>query len=850
VAWLVRVVRPTVERPAVGRQEDRHRPAAATGHGLDGAHVDLVEVGPLLAIDLDRDEPVVQQPRRRLVLERLAFHHVTPVTGRVADAQEDRPIEQLRPGERVGTPGEPVDRVVGVLEEVGTRLAREAVGHRLMVQIGAPRQQREPNKARMTPYKYGAPNSTEVPFCPHVEGGFIVRRFGAALIAALLVVGVCAPAAFAAAPKAKAAVPKVVFIVGPAGAATDRYRAQARAAAAIARHYTPDVTELYSPQATWPAVRDATQGASLVVYMGHGNGWPSQYRDALYPVTQNGFGLNPAPGGDDATHQYFGEASVGSEIKLAKNAIVLLNHLCYASGNSEPGLAEGTLADARQRVDNYAAGFIRAGAAAVIAEAWASPSYFVRTILAGTGSIQAAWQRSPSANGHRFAFASERSRGYVAQMDPETASAGFTRSIVMKSGLAPRDVLAGAAGSAPLATAALLPVVPTLASAGMTVSAPTFAALPGAATKTNLHVAYTIKDRKALPKGIQASVRWDPIDVAIAPVDPATEVTGGDTAPAADPAAPATAPAGSSAPAASTAAPATSAEPAAGAEVTPADSSAAAADPSAAASNPGTSSKPATSGTSEPKKAGKPAEAADPDSNGAASTPTSDATVTAPRGKEWIDAPTDEVDLVVPEQAGDVVAPVAAKVTKKDLLVPVTLPTAPGRYRLTVTLHDADGVAYDAATQAMLPAQIVRVTGPFDGAIVVAPTATLRAGGDAGLGVRVLNLGRKAWGHAAIKTPSDAVHEVPAAPAAVVARWVPLTPGIALPAGAAAQGASTNLPVGLAPGKSADAWLDLVTPDVAGEYLLVLDIVSPDDGSLIASGANPTLVRVTVTAAD
>jgi hypothetical protein len=96
--------------------------------------------------------------------------------------------------------------------------------------------------------------------------------------------------------------------------------------------------------------------------MGHGNGWPSKYRDALYPPTQNGFGLNPNPGGDDYTHQYFGEASVGGQVELARNAIVLLNHLCYASGNSEPGLPEGNLAQAKQRVDNYAAGFIRAGA--------------------------------------------------------------------------------------------------------------------------------------------------------------------------------------------------------------------------------------------------------------------------------------------------------------------------------------------------------------------------------------------------------------------------------------------------------------------------------------------------------
>ena len=78
--------------------------------------------------------------------------------------------------------------------------------------------------------------------------------------------------------------------------ATNGYRAEARAAAAVARKYTPDVTEVYSPNATWPAVKAALQDASLVVYMGHGNGWPSPYRDSLYPPTQDGFGLNPSAG--------------------------------------------------------------------------------------------------------------------------------------------------------------------------------------------------------------------------------------------------------------------------------------------------------------------------------------------------------------------------------------------------------------------------------------------------------------------------------------------------------------------------------------------------------------------------
>ena len=142
----------------------------------------------------------------------------------------------------------------------------------------------------------------------------------------------------------------------------------------MARRYTPDVTELYSPNATWPAVRQALQGASVVIYMGHGNGWPSPYRDSLYPPTQNGFGLNPSAGGNDYQHQYFGEAAVGSQVHLAKDAVVLLNHLCYARATREPGVAEGTLGQARLRVDNFAAGFIKAGASAVIADAYASPS--------------------------------------------------------------------------------------------------------------------------------------------------------------------------------------------------------------------------------------------------------------------------------------------------------------------------------------------------------------------------------------------------------------------------------------------------------------------------------------------
>ena len=121
-----------------------------------------------------------------------------------------------------------------------------------------------------------------------------VRRFSAAIITALIAVGVFAPASFAASrrPSHQGSAEGRLHR-GPRWRRHQRLPSAGTCRGRHRRRYTPDVVELYSPNATWPAVREALQGASLVVYMGHGNGLPSRYRDALYPPTQNGFGLNP-----------------------------------------------------------------------------------------------------------------------------------------------------------------------------------------------------------------------------------------------------------------------------------------------------------------------------------------------------------------------------------------------------------------------------------------------------------------------------------------------------------------------------------------------------------------------------
>ena len=133
---LHRKVRSAEKRPMVaGRQEHRQRPAAAAlrQHLVRGL-VDAVEVRTFLAVDLDVDERRVHHRGGGFVLERLVRHDMAPVTGRIADREQDRLVLGPRLLERLGAPRMPVDRVAGVLQQVGAGLAGEpvAMGARML----------------------------------------------------------------------------------------------------------------------------------------------------------------------------------------------------------------------------------------------------------------------------------------------------------------------------------------------------------------------------------------------------------------------------------------------------------------------------------------------------------------------------------------------------------------------------------------------------------------------------------------------------------------------------------------------------------------------------------------------
>ena len=224
-----------------------------------------------------------------------------------------------------------------------------------------------------------------------------MRVFALAVITSIAAFVAFGAPAVGAATTTLSANPKVVIIAGPVGDKTSYFVADARAAAAEAAKYTTNVVTILTPHATWARVKTALQGASIVINMGHGNGWPSPYAP-WQPYTKDGLGLNPVDTtSDNTTTQYHGEFYLAQDIRLAPNAIVLLNHLCYSAGNSEPGLPEPTVGVAHQRLDNFAAGWLRTGARAVISEAYHGAVEEVRALFTTRQTIDQLWRgMSPS----------------------------------------------------------------------------------------------------------------------------------------------------------------------------------------------------------------------------------------------------------------------------------------------------------------------------------------------------------------------------------------------------------------------------------------------------------------------
>jgi len=253
-----------------------------------------------------------------------------------------------------------------------------------------------------------------------------IRPLLTGILAALVALG----ALGATAPDTRAAGYKVVIVVGPVGSKTEEYRDGARKLAAQARNYGASVYQVYSPYATWSKVRTVAAGANVLIYFGHGNGWPSPYAP-FSTTSKDGMGLNATSGNGNSNTKYYGESYM-AKLGLARNAVVMLNRLCYASGNSEWGAANPTRSTAIKRVDNYGAGFLRSNAKAVFASGISAMGYVLKGLFTGSKTMtmgQLFWTDPARTGSYKFSFASSRTPGATAAMDPYKPSR-YYRSVI------------------------------------------------------------------------------------------------------------------------------------------------------------------------------------------------------------------------------------------------------------------------------------------------------------------------------------------------------------------------------------------------------------------------------------
>ena len=213
-----------------------------------------------------------------------------------------------------------------------------------------------------------------------------------------------------AASPAAAAGEKVVIIVGPVGGMTDGYRSSANRVADAATAAGAAVTKVYSPNATWANVRTAVNGADVIVYFGHGNGYPNPYTIGTeYTDRVNGWGLNRTTSGGDADDWstkmvYCGEKALlgtltssdgsaqwsycGGKTNTDGISPAANFTMVYAQAHYAPGFGERyvkstpltTRSEAQQRVRNYSTPMLRKGGT-YIATAYSDAHDIVRRVL-------------------------------------------------------------------------------------------------------------------------------------------------------------------------------------------------------------------------------------------------------------------------------------------------------------------------------------------------------------------------------------------------------------------------------------------------------------------------------------
>src|SRR5271167_1309555 len=124
VGWEIRAA---VERLAIGSEKGGERPSALPADGLHRNLITAVNVGTLVAIDLHRDEVLVDDGSDFRIVVGFAVHHMAPVAPHGADVEQHGLVVALCGGESVLTPLAPLNGLMHGGTQVGGGCAGEGV---------------------------------------------------------------------------------------------------------------------------------------------------------------------------------------------------------------------------------------------------------------------------------------------------------------------------------------------------------------------------------------------------------------------------------------------------------------------------------------------------------------------------------------------------------------------------------------------------------------------------------------------------------------------------------------------------------------------------------------------------
>jgi hypothetical protein len=201
----------------------------------------------------------------------------------------------------------------------------------------------------------------------------IARLFTILALASIFAAGVgVAPPAVG--PVAAGGVKKVAVLVGPTEITDSHYLTWAEELADTAEAAGATVELAYCP--TPAEAKAAVNGASIIVYFGHGSGFPNPYSTTEHPQWVNGWGLrDPAKpwdgetceddvlryyGEDYLTGKLSGQGWTAGAITPAPGFVMVYSNACYTPGAGEARPAP-PVATALARVSNYSSPILTLG---------------------------------------------------------------------------------------------------------------------------------------------------------------------------------------------------------------------------------------------------------------------------------------------------------------------------------------------------------------------------------------------------------------------------------------------------------------------------------------------------------